>query len=451
MSGRGVLAANNLFALVAKLLEGGKSVLVALLVIQFFSPAEFGVYSVAIAVGSVVAVIAEFRLMGILLRLFSQFPKLTSRLVVHAISINVFFALLGIGLTALSFWFVDDVLYQCLMLYSLSYLFKFGRCIRGVLVAGRQNQWVAVVEVVSGIIVIGAIGVALLFEVSIQTVVLIRAVDFLLVSLLYVVVVWWLGLEGQARSGLFPRSGLLPRSRLTGRTTGFLLKKSFPLVLSGAAMLLFQRVDLIFIQTFMSSSDAGIYAAATAVVSVFGIFALVLSENLAPKLFVSSGSSVDSSLSTTSIRPEVWFGQTIVLIGLVMSGLCFAVSPLVIGWLFDPEYFPATHVAKILSLTPFAISLGAFAGQVIIKERLEQGVFVKSILACIVTILLNLWWVPLLGIEGAAWATVLGLFIANYLSHFFITRLKSIFVLQNLVVVELFGQLVPRFTKAESR
>ncbi|QTH64614.1 polysaccharide biosynthesis C-terminal domain-containing protein [Psychrosphaera ytuae] len=441
MSSRSVLAANNLFALLAKLLEGGKSVLVALLVIQFFSPDEFGVYSVAIAVGSVVAIVAEFRLMGILLRLYSQFPSITSRLITNAIAINIAFALLGISVTALSFLFVDELLFQCLILFSLSYLFKFGRCIRGVLVAERQNVWVATIEIISGILVLSSITLALLNNASIQTVVLIRALDFLVVSLLYVYV---------ARGTSILERKTKQRAKLSPRLIGFLVKKSFPLVLSGAAMLLFQRIDLILIQSYLSSTQAGIYAAATAVVSVFGIVALVLSESLAPKLFTSN-KYPQSEEHKRTCDADLRFGQVVMLLGLIMSILSFWISPLVIHCFFSAEYRSAIDVAKVLSLTPFAISLGAFAGQVIIKHKLEQGVFVKSIVACFVSICLNLWWIPQFGITGAAWATVVGLMVANYLSHFFIVRLKPIFVLQNQVVVELLEQLIPRFKNAESR
>ena len=67
-----LFANNHLFALLAKLLEGGKSVLIAFAVISLYSSQEFGTYSLAIAIGSIFAILAEFRLMGILIRLLSS-------------------------------------------------------------------------------------------------------------------------------------------------------------------------------------------------------------------------------------------------------------------------------------------------------------------------------------------------------------------------------------------
>ena len=434
MSGLGVLATNNLFAFLAKLLEGGKSVLVGLLVIHFFSPAEFGVYSVAIAVGTVVAVFAEFRLMGILLRLFSQFPSLTRYLVFNAVVINICFACIGVILIALTGLFINNILYQCMVLYSLSFLFKFGRSIRGVLVVRQQNNRVVTIEALSGLLIFISLVIALIYDASIQTIIFIRALDFFVVSVLFAFLIRDL----LVKTASHRISSNNNSKTLSLRLMAYLIKKSFPLVLSGAAMLLFQRVDLIFIQAFLSANQAGVYASATTVVSVFCIGAIVLSESLAPKVFKAPKDQQESSKTK-----DLAFGQTLFVLGALMSLLSYFVSPAVIEVFFGEEYRAAKGVAEILSLTPFAIALGAFSGQLIIKRKLESGVFVKSIVACVTTILLNLWWIPIFGIVGAAWATVFGLFIANYFSHFFIERLKSIFFIQNEVLRGLLLMAMP--------
>jgi len=409
---RQLIAYNQVFALLAKLLEGGKSVLFALAVVSFYSTTEFGVFSLTIAIGSVLAIVAEFRLMGVLIRLFSSYPSLQQRLLSHAMRINLVFALLGILLIGSSFFIVDSLLFQCLIIFSLSFLYKFARSIRALLIANQKNSRIAIAEVTSGSVMLISFAIAVFYQADLPTLVFIRTVDFLLVSFLFI---------GFANISL----PAIAKVRYSARLTGFLIKKSLPLVLSGAAMILFQRVDLIFINAFLNTELTGIYAAATTIASVFSIAAIVFSESLAPQLFKNTQGGSDAE-----------FGRLLLVVGALMSVLCFFSSGLIVHYLLGTEYQAAHLSLQILSLSPFFIALGAFAGQVIIKRRLEQHVFKKSLAACVLTILLDLLLIPILGIEGGAIATVCGLLFANYLSHWWIKPLRPVFQLQNSVIVQ---------------
>ena len=407
-----LIAYNQLFALLAKLLEGGKSVLFALAVMSFYSTTDFGTFSVTIAVGSVLAIVAEFRLMGVLIRLFGAYPSLRKRVLSHAVRINIIFALVGVVLIAASFLLVESLLYQCLLIFSLSFLFKFARSIRALLISNQQNSRIAIAEVCSGLLMLVSLTVAIFSQADLQWLVLIRTLDFLLVSVLFI---------------YFAKVSLpsLWRVSYSARLSGFLIKKSLPLVLSGAAMILFQRVDLILINAFLTTELTGVYASATTIVSVFSIAAIVFSESLAPQLF-----------KNTQLSGDAAFGKLLLSVGAGMSILCFIGSGFIIEYLLSPEYQAAHRSLQILSLSPFFIALGAFAGQVIIKRRLERFVFKKSLAACVITIVLDILLIPFIGIEGGAIATVCGLFVANYLSHWWIKPLRDVFNLQNRVITQ---------------
>lgn len=414
-----LVANNQLFALLAKLLEGGKSLLVAFAVITFYSSEAFGTFSLAIAIGSILALIAEFRLMGILVRLLSHYPRQKEKILAHAVFINFVFAGIGLLAVVLSFAVLENLLFQCLLIYSLSFLFKFGRCVRAELISSQCNNKVAIAEVLAGAVMLLATITVVFLEADIRWVVAARTLDFLVLSLLFV----YFAKVSLAKLVCQPRSA---------RLIGFLINKSLPLVLSGAAMLIFQRVDLLAISAYLGVEQAGVYAAATTIATVFSLSAIVFSESLAPQLFKNKP---NNALEPNS---ELNFGRLVLGVGLTMSLLCFVSANLIVTWLLPAEYSAALDVLIILSVSPLFIALGAFAGQVIIKHRLERFVFKKSLIACVVTLVLNVIFIPVWGLVGGAFATACGLLIANYVSHFFIKELRPVFNLQNQVFASYF-------------
>ncbi|RGP55269.1 hypothetical protein ASB58_09390 [Pseudomonas abyssi] len=185
-------------------------------------------------------------------------------------------------------------------------------------------------------------------------------------------------------------------------------------------MLLFQRLDLVFVKNILGTSEAGYYTAAITVMSLFSIPPMVISESLAPKLF-KSGSEASKQQ----------FCNILFFLGFSLSLCMLLTSLFAIDLIFGEDYKAAILPATILSASPLLIALGASAGQIIVFERTQHLALIKCIIACIVSVMLNIILIPTLKLAGAATATVAGLFIANYISHLFIPAYRHIFKAQN--------------------
>ena len=87
------------------------------------------------------------------------------------------------------------------------------------------------------------------------------------------------------------------------------------------------------------------------------------------------------------------------------AGGIVALSPLLIRILADEPYYPAWRYIPMLTLSMAAAALSNFMGSVYVVTKKSAASFWTSLVGAISNVLLNLWLIPWLGIQGAAAAT----------------------------------------------
>lgn len=414
-------APNQLFAYVAKGIEGSKVIIINILVARAFGPEDFGRFSYIIAVIAVMAVVAEFRLQSVLVKELSQTSSKEKQqtLVSSAMLGNLFFAIVGV-VSAFFFHLYeeDQTIAVGILIYSMTFLFKVPRAFRSFFIAEERVILVAKCEIITFFLLMALIYIALASADNVIVLVLVKALDFLILSALFLI---FYILEEKRKLLVVPNL----------KISKMLVVGSYPLVLSGAAMLLFQKIDLILINQILNPKAVGIYSSALSVMMLFSLLPMVVSESLAPKMFKSSG------LETADTRHQK-FSNLVILSGTFMSVLMAVSSPFLVPLLFGDEYTGAIASTLILSLCPLLISMGASSAQIIVAKNQQKHTSIKSIAACVLAVMLNLLLIPSYGIEGAAIATVFSFFFANFGAHLFMSVYRNIFKIQCASIVSIF-------------
>lgn len=411
-----ILKPNQLFALLAKGLEGIKVIGVNVIVARSFGPETYGKFSFVIGLVSLVALIAEYRLINIMVKEIVKTPRLAGEVIGSSLIINLFFSILGFFILILISYLYsdDDIIHYALIIFSLTYFYKIPRAYRAYFVATGKNIYNVVSELSASIICFTSIILVMsVNDGDIYKVMALRTLDYLYVYITIMLCFY------------------ITVDKLRVSFSKIMMKKLFflalPLVISGFVLVLFQRLDVIMIKYFLGDEQVGVYSASMNYMMIFSIPTMVLSESLAPKIFASDSRVVRLS-----------FLKSISLIGALMSVLMLLTSREAIVFIYGQGYVASIGCALVLSVAPFLIGLGSSAGQLIIKDGVQKSAVVKSLIACVVNIILNFLLIPWIGIIGAALATVISLFVAFYLSHFFISNLKEIFFEQSRA---LFGNL----------
>lgn len=198
-----------------------------------------------------------------------------------------------------------------------------------------------------------------------------------------------------------------------------LMHESMPLFLTNLVGLLYLRTDVLMLSKLRGESEVGLYGAAASVLRALsmlpGIFVTAIYPTLS-RMFGKDGSgSADlERLCNIAFRWQLVLGIPIVA---GISGLGSEIIDLVYGEKFA-ESGPALTVLIWTLLFFFTNTLLGYMLYVANRQRDFLGVKVFTLIA---NVALNLALIPRLGIQGAAWATVLTTFV----SFFFHERLVA--------------------------
>lgn len=166
-------------------------------------------------------------------------------------------------------------------------------------------------------------------------------------------------------------------------------------------------LDAIFVTNFLSTTDLGIYSVATQMNGIV-LQLPTLANSLLIPLFVTLNSEGSGG------RINAYFKHTLPILTLVWGLLCIAAS--VIGYflipqVFGPEFYGAAVPFWILissSVTGIPVFLGYSA---VTHSSLSTPIAaIASLFSAVVNVIFNIVLIPIMGIEGCAWATVLAYF-----------------------------------------
>jgi len=404
------IAKNQIYALLAKGVDGVKIITINIIIARMLGPEIYGKFAYVIGVISILAIIAEFRLQAILVKELAVAERSgRSVLLSNAFAINVVFSLFGTMLGLFYFLIeTDEVLGLAIFLASLSYIFNIPRFLRAFYISQEKNVLIAKSELFASLITIAIVVVAVTRQIEWQYLPVLRLMDYMYVSMFFLMFFYYYHSEKIIFKSVNIKKSIS------------LIKKSSPLVLSGVAMILFQRMDLIMIRNILTDVDVGYYSAAANYMMLFSLAPMVVSESLGPKIFRGSKGRDEKKK----------FILFIMAFGLLMSILMLITGIYLIPFLYGSQYTNSILPHLALSLCPFLVASGAAAGQLIVSDETQGRAYWKSVWACVINFILNLVLIPVYGIFGAALATVVGFFVANILGHWFVKEYRYIFYIQ---------------------
>src|SRR5690606_25623499 len=109
-------------------------------------------------------------------------------------------------------------------------------------------------------------------------------------------------------------------------------------------------------------------------------------------------------------------------------------SPVLYRILYTEEYYEGAQILSIHVWAGVFVFLGSASGQYLIAEGYTKLALTRTAVGALINIILNIMWIPVFGIKGAAWATL----IAYAVSTFYIlliprTRTQGTMMLKSLI------------------
>lgn len=204
-------------------------------------------------------------------------------------------------------------------------------------------------------------------------------------------------------------------------TTVYLLKQSWPLIITSSLNMVYMKIDQVIIREMLGKFEVGQYAAAVKISDGFNIIGVVITLSLFPSIVkAKKDSKLYKSRLSDLYKLLIW--------GAIFLAVIFTiVGEKIIVLLFGVSYMEAGRVLVVHIWTTIFFYIGMVVSKVYIIENIQRLSIIRSLIAVSVNVVLNIFFINIFGIIGAAYATLISHIIGAYLMNLVFKESKEQF------------------------
>ncbi len=374
-----------------KILRMGVGLLVGVWIARYLGPEEFGLLNYALAFTGLFGAIATLGLQSIVVRDIVRDPDC---------------AKLTLGTAAL-LQFIGGLIAFLLLLIAIAYLRPNDPLARGIVgILGAIQLFKAsdiavywfesqvhskyVVWVQNSVFLIFATCkvILILDNAALNTFVWLMLAEAILVALILIIV---FGKFGHPLATL----------KANSKRAKMLLKDSWPLLLSGMAVVIYMKIDQIMLGEMKGDGAVGIFSAAARISEVWYFIPMAIVASVSPAIIAAKQDCEMKYLQRTQQLFDF-----LVLLSLLMAIPISIGSNFIIEILYGKLYADAATVLSIHAWTSVFVCLGVASSQNLLAENRQTIAMQRTFAGLIVNVLLNLFLIPSYGAIGAAISTI---------------------------------------------
>lgn len=360
-------------------------------VARYLGPENYGVLSYSIAFVGIFGFIASLGVDGILSRDLVQTPEKRDELLGTAFRLKLFGGAIALFLSVASvFIFQTDPLVKILVS-----LFSFSFILQSIGIIGSYFN----AEVKSKYNVKATLFATLISSV-LKVLIILSGKGVIWLVVVFVLDSLWQGI-GLIIS--YNNFGLKIKNWIFSKTLAReMFKNSWPLMLASAAGFITLRIDQVMIGSMLGNREVGIYAVGVKLVEVWYFIPGIISTALFPAIINAKKTGVE--LYKKRLKN---FYILMVLLPVLMAIPITLLAKPIISIMFGAGYLEAIPVLKIYIWSSVGLFLGSAAGSYLMAENKVKTIFILNLSAMIINIILNFIFIPIWGIIGSAYATLI--------------------------------------------
>ena len=363
---------------------------------RYLGPHNYGILNYAISFAGVFAIFSSLGVDGILSRDLVKYPEKRAEFLGTAFGLKLLGGVLAFGAAtaAALTWEADPLLRILIILFSLSFILQAINVIAAFFQADVRAKNNVRVQMAAAAI-----------SALLKIILIIAGGGIIWLIIIYVLESLWQGLgfiyvyqKAGQRIGAWHFNKELARQ---------LWRQSWLLLLSGAAGLILARIDQVIIGRMLGQTAVGFYAVAVKVAEVFYFVPGIISGSLFPAIV--NAKKIGADFYRRRLRN---FYGLMGILAVAAAGLIFILARPIIIWLFGLDYEPSVGILYIYVWSGIGAFIGWAAYQHLLSEDRLRLILIANLLAMLINIVLNLFFIPLWGLKGAALANLISYFIS---------------------------------------
>jgi len=377
--------------------------IIGILVARYFGPSDFGTYNYAISIVSFFMVFSSLGLDNVVIREIINQKELSNEILGSAFVLKYLACLVSfsilISYIAFSDGFIKNVelfvaiVASCMFFQAfdtLSFLFK----------ANLQSKYVVIVTNVAYVFVLFLKLVVVYFGCSLYALSWTVPIESFIVALGFIFS--YLHNKFSYKNWIFNK-----------RTAIRLLKDSWPIMLTNLSIMTYMRIDQIMIGSMLGVKEVGIYSAAIKLAELFYFIPNIIVSSFFPDVVNLYKINIDLFYSKLQklYNLMAFLSYTIIILSTVFARQ-------VINMLFGKDYNDAYLILLILIWSMLWVYLSFVRSIFLNTVNWPKIYFFLAIIGSVTNVALNIVFIPLFGLYGAAWASLISYFFAGFLSCF---------------------------------
>lgn len=213
-----------------------------------------------------------------------------------------------------------------------------------------------------------------------------------------------------------------------------LLKKSWPLMFSAVLVTVYMKIDQLMIGRMLDEGQLGIYSTAVQLSEAWYFIPMAVVSSVFPAIITAKK---DDEKRYQKRLQNLY--DLMVLLSITVAVIMTFSADTLYQIAYKEEFAPGASVLVVHVWASVFVFLGVASGQYLINEGLTQLSLIRTAVGAVINIILNLMWIPKMGIMGAALATLMAYASATLVLLFIpqtkqqgIMMLKSIFLISIL-------------------
>ena len=404
--------ANTSWLLGERVLRMVISLFVGIYVARYLGPERYGLLSYSVSFVWLFSSLAAFGLNNIIVRELVKNPEQRNSLLGTVFWLKVFgtFVMATTITVALQFFEDDHQTYWMIFLIALGYLFQTTNVIELYFQAQVQSKFIVRVQVVQ--ILITSLFKIYLIWVQAELIWFACALmlDQAVAAALFLIIYRW-------------EIDLFPFFTFHCKQAKQLMHDALPLIFSGMMVLLYMKIDQVMLKEMLNTKAVGVYAAAVKLCEAWYFIPSAIMASFFPAI-----------IKSRKISEEIYEKRVQKLYELMVWGSLLVALPItlkadwIIDVLFGSDFQEAAIVLKIYIWGFVFVSLGVASSHWLVAENLEIHALLRSLSGAILNISLNWYLIPIYGIAGAAYATLITQLFVAYIFFGFSKHTRQSFI-----------------------
>lgn len=365
------------------------SLVITILVVNHLGAEKFGAFSLSLAILTTLGPIVGLGFDAILFKRFISDKEMTPKLLGVSLLLRLCVSSLVIALVTLLNLFSNELYVSLLNVFVIGFLFDSFLAYKDFFLATLKNKFYTYSTLIGTISQLILVYICIELKLSPEYIALTYVISKALIALAL---------------NLFYRK-LSNSSALPIFDWAFsicLLKQSYPMMLAASIGLLYSLQDQYFIKYLLNDHELGIYAVGVKFIVILVVLPTLISNVFYPSLVKKYNENRPKYLTQLRAIYALFF-----TIGIVLFFFMLIISKPLISMFFGEEFISSVQVMKVYALVLVLSFFQSINNKILVLHNLQHLIFKRATLALFINALLNYYLIPVYGIVGAAYSTVL--------------------------------------------